>query len=265
MLSLVTPIIETEVAKEGARGLLTNPWLWANVFLAMIVAAFFASLYLIATKWLPRWEAQQEASRKARAEQHAADLKARAEDKAADRAMMERWVATAVSSAADTAKHAIGVAQKEIGERVADVKDQVNAVHETARQMQRQLAGIAAKTGAPLVVLVLILCFGGGSPAQTQQQLRASQPELARASTGDLAKPTPMPGPVRKDCDPRSCKPPAFCSKGECVGNARKPPPAKLAGSPSSPSSIAVRAAWQDSSPEAFPERLSDQQWLAGL
>ena len=88
--------------------------------------------------------------------------------------------------------------------------------------------------------------------------------ELARAGTGDPGKPTP-PGPVRKDCDPRSCKPPSYCSKGECIGTARKPPPAKMAGAPSRPSSFAVRSAWQDSEPEAFPERLTDSQWLAGL
>ena len=58
MLTVLTPLIETEVAKEGARGLLTNPWLWADLFLAMLVAAFFASLYWVATKALPQWQTE---------------------------------------------------------------------------------------------------------------------------------------------------------------------------------------------------------------
>lgn len=278
---MIAPLIETEVVKDSAHGLLTNPWLWADVFLAMLVAAFFASLYWAATKVLPKWEAQQEATRKARAEQHAADLKARAEKEAADRLLTERWVTGAVASAADTAKHSVEAAHKEIGERVADVKDQVAGVHETARQIQRQLAGIAAKTGAPMVVLVLILFFGGGSPAQTPRYVRARHSErvvavsaapvapveLARVGTGEPGTTPPpgrtAPGPVRKDCDPRSCKPPSRCERGECVGAARKPAPTKLAGQTSSPTSYAVREAWQDACPEPIPERLPDELWLA--
>lgn len=93
--------------------------------------------------------------------------------------------------------------------------------------------------------------------------------ELARVGTGDPGTtPAPgriSPGPVRKDCDPRTCRPPSYCSKGECQGSARKPPPTRIAGQASSPSSYAVRAAWQDSEPEAFPERLSDELWLSRL
>lgn len=94
--------------------------------------------------------------------------------------------------------------------------------------------------------------------------------ELARVGTGDPGTTPapgrlPPPGPVRKDCDPRSCKPPSYCSRGECQGAARKPAPTKLAGQPSSPSSYAARAAWQDAEPEAFPERLSDELWLSRL
>lgn len=280
---MIAPLIETEVVKDSAHGLLTNPWLWADVFLAMLVAAFFASLYWAATKVLPKWEAQQEATRKARAEQHAADLKARAEKEAADRLLTERWVTGAVASAADTAKHSVEAAHKEIGERVADVKDQVAGVHETARQIQRQLAGIAAKTGAPMVVLVLILFFGGGSPAQTPRYVRARHSErvvavsaapvapvapveLARVGTGEPGvTPAPgrtAPGPVKKDCDPRTCRPPSQCRNGECQGAAKKAGPTKLAGQVG-PSSFSVRAAWQDSCPEAFPERRSDELWLS--
>lgn len=93
--------------------------------------------------------------------------------------------------------------------------------------------------------------------------------ELARVGTGDPGTtPAPgrtPPGPVKKDCDPRTCRPPSQCRNGECQGSARKPPPTRIAGQASSPSSYAVRAAWQDSEPEAFPERLSDELWLSRL
>ncbi len=90
--------------------------------------------------------------------------------------------------------------------------------------------------------------------------------ELARVGTGDPGTtPAPgrtAPGPVKKDCDSTWCKPPSRCSRGECVQTARKPPPTKMAGQ-LGPSSFAVRAAWQDTEPEPFPERQSDAQWLA--
>lgn len=83
--------------------------------------------------------------------------------------------------------------------------------------------------------------------------------EVARAATTEPSKP----GPVHKDCDPKSCRPPSHCERGECVNSARKPVPTKLAGQASSPSSYAVRAAWQDTCPEPMLERQSDAQWLA--
>lgn len=97
---------------------------------------------------------------------------------------------------------------------------------------------------------------------------QASPRELARVGTGEpgvtpAPGKLPPPGPVRKDCDSTTCKPPGRCERGQCVGSARKPAPTKLAGQAMGASSYAVRAAWQDTEPEAFPERLSDAQWLA--
>lgn len=94
--------------------------------------------------------------------------------------------------------------------------------------------------------------------------------ELARVGTGDPGTTPapgklPSPGPVRKDCDPQTCKPPARCERGQCVGSARKPAPTKLAGQASPPSSYAARESWQDSCPEPFAERLSDELWFSRL
>lgn len=92
--------------------------------------------------------------------------------------------------------------------------------------------------------------------------------ELAKVGTGDPGQtPAPgrtPPGPVRKDCDPLTCKPPARCERGQCVGSAKKAPPTKLAGQ-LGPSSYASFAAWQDSCPEPFAERLPDALWLSRL
>lgn len=95
----------------------------------------------------------------------------------------------------------------------------------------------------------------------------AQAAELVRVGTGEPGVTPPpgrtAPGPVRKDCDPRTCKPPVRCERGECVGAAKKPAPTKLAGQVGAPSSFAVRASWQDSEPEPMPERQSDAQWLS--
>lgn len=264
MLNMLA-VIDPEVQRTSVTALISNPWLWTIIALMGLLASVVVGLLWSAKTLVPKWQAQIEADRKARAEQKSAELKARAEEKAADRAMWEKFMGAAVTSAAESARLSIEGAHKEIGERVVDVKDAVAAAHETARQMQRQLAGIAAKVGAPMVLL-LVLLLGSGSLAELPPRAPALE---AKVGTTDPGQPLPAPGrapsPARKDCDPRTCRPPSVCRSGECQGTARKPPPQKLAGQVSSPSSLAVHEAWQDSSPEAFPARLSDAQWLAGL
>lgn len=159
------------------------------------------------------------------------------------------------------------------------LENKIERVGDSVANVRQDLARIAAKIGVAGVILLLLT--GSITSAQVQRgaQVRAAtlpdlgvapRGELARVGTGDPGTTPapgklPPPGPVRKDCDPRSCKPPSYCARGECQGSARKPAPTKLAGQVHSPSSYAVRESWQDSCPEPMPERLSDELWLSRL
>lgn len=232
----VTPELVNAVASHEERA----PWLAVVLALSAIVAVMVAGLVWVARSALP-WVAAQ---------------------LAAHRESLQQMINQRGADADRLATMAVGSAHKELGERVADVHEAVTETHETTKAVQRQLASIAAKVGAP-VVLLLLLWLALRPPAAA-----GYRGELARVGTGEPGvTPAPgklsPPGPVRKDCDSTTCKPPGRCERGQCVGSARKPAPTKLAGQAMGASSYAVRAAWQDTEPEAFPERLSDAQWLA--
>lgn len=166
----------------------------------------------------------------------------------------------------------------------------------TPEQIQARAATTAtllkpsAAPPSPVVPLVMLAVFLGCTflpsqpgPSPSILQAHKSKPpassdwlpaaaagELARVGTGDPGQTPapgklPPPGKLHKDCDSTWCRPPSRCTRGECVNSARKAPPTKLAGQVHGPSSIAVRASWQDTEPEAFVERQSDELWLAGV
>lgn len=157
-----------------------------------------------------------------------------------------------------------------------NLENKIERIGDSVANVRQDLARIAAKIGVAGVLLLLLTGSITSAQVQHPAQVRAAKipdlgvtrhGELARVGTGDPGTtPAPgrvtPPGPVRKDCDSTWCKPPSRCSRGECVNSARKPAPTKMAGQ-LGPSSFAVRAAWQDTEPEAFVERQSDAQWLA--
>lgn len=154
------------------------------------------------------------------------------------------------------------------------LENKIERVGDSVANVRQDLARIAAKIGVAGVILLLLTGMLSANVPVTARASRAAPglpvPALeAKVGTTDPGQPLPAPGrapgPVKKDCDPQTCKPPARCERGSCVGSARKPAPTKLAGQASSPSSYAVRESWQDSCPEPMPERLSDELWLSRL
>jgi len=162
--------------------------------------------------------------------------------------------------------------------------EQIQARAATTATLPKPSPAPPSAAGPLLMLAVFLGCAlmpePGPSPSILQAHRAKPDPELdlwiSSAQAGELARvgtgepgvtpapgKLPPPGPVRKDCDSTTCKPPGRCERGQCVGSARKPAPTKLAGQAMGASSYAVRAAWQDTEPEAFPERLSDAQWLA--
>lgn len=264
MLHLILAQVDSKTAEVAVTHIEKTPWLGLVLPLLGIVAVLLLGVVFAATKVFPWMQTEIKAWRELRVAEQATQLAHTKEMMAARSADSEKTVQHAI----DTGRHNLDLMTKEVGERVADLKDGLASLHETTRQVQRQLAGVAAKTGAPIVLLALFWFIPYHRLAGAS---RASEPVVqeAKVGTGEPGQPLPAPGrapgPVRKDCDKRTCKPPAHCEGGECVGSARKPPPTKMAGQAGSPSSDLVRAAWQDSQPEAFPERLTDSEWLAGL
>lgn len=134
----------------------------------------------------------------------------------------------------------------------------------------------SAAPPSPVVPLGMLIFFLGctlvaeSSPSILEARRILHRPpaqvELARVGKIEPGKPMPL-GPVHRDCDSTWCKSPSFCSKGECVNTARKPPVHRMAAKDAgmSPSSVALRAPWQDVDPEAFVQPQSDEQWLAGV
>ena len=152
-----------------------------------------------------------------------------------------------------------------------NLENKIERIGDSVANVRQDLARIAAKIGVAGVILLLLTGSITSAQVQREAPVRVGLTrtgELARVGTGEpgvtpAPGKLPPPGPVRKDCDSTTCKPPGRCERGQCVGSARKPAPTKLAGQAMGASSYAVRAAWQDTEPEAFPERLSDAQWLA--
>lgn len=278
MLTFILAQVDPKTVDMAATHLEKTPWLGVVLPLLGIVAVLLLGVVFFFTKFFPWLKEEIKAWRELRTQEQQAQLAHTKEMMAARGAESEKTVQHVI----DTGRHNLDLMTKEVGERVADLKDGLASLHETTRQVQRQLAGVAAKTGTPIVLLALIWFIpyhrmAGASHTSVAVARRAapaaSAPvELARVNTGEPGttpppgRKLPPPGPVRKDCDSTTCKPPSYCSRGVCQGAARKPPPAKLAGGRMlGPSSFAVRASWQDIEPEAFPEPLSDSRWLAGV
>lgn len=198
----VTPELVDAVATHTERA----PWIWVVLALAVICGIMIAGLVWAAKYALP-WVAQQ---------------------LAAHRESLQKMIDQRGADADRLAAMAVGSAHKELGERLADVHDVVSDTHEATKQVQKQLASIATKVGAPILVLLILWVLSGwGSAAGV---------ELARAADSGSTKGGPAHG---RPCIP-SCAKPSVCVDGKCEAAAKKPRPAP------GPHSLADLPAWAD-------------------
>lgn len=246
--------VDPKTVDMAATHLEKTPWLGVVLPLLGIVAVLLLGVVFAATKVFPWMQTEIKAWRELRVAEQAAQLAHTKEMMAARSADSEKTVQHAI----DTGRHNLDLMTKEVGERVADLKDGLASLHETTRQVQRQLAGVAAKTGAPIVLLALFWFVPYHRSAGALE---------ARVGTGDPGTTpapgkVPPPGPVRKDCDRTTCRPPAFCSRGQCQNAARKPPVHKMAaGQTPDPQGWVATEAWRDRELDLFAAPESDQDW----
>jgi hypothetical protein len=156
--------VDSEVQRRAAEALITNPWLWVCIALFSIVALGLFCVWYYVKKIRPDELTARALERKERAERHAAERLARKEEKEADRKLYENIAVAAITHATETARNSVTEAHKEIGERVADVKDEVSSAHETSRNIHKAVLAVAQKLGVTITV-VGILGFSHSTPS----------------------------------------------------------------------------------------------------
>lgn len=271
---LILAQVDPKLVSKGVDMAHENPvWVVVYVLVAIVAVILFPVVWYI-RKGHPDLMAARAADRKERADRAEAERKARAEEKALDRQLLKDVATAAIAHAQDGARATVSEVTKEIGERVQDVHDQVSQANEITRRVDRNLLAIAAKLGVGLGIVGL-LGFTPRSAGETErhdlgvpEQVKPVEVARVGSESGETPPPSrklPPPGPPRRDCDATTCKAPAYCSSGQCVGNAKKKPPVKLASEPAKPSAAGEVMPWMDTNPDPMPGRVTDYQWLAAV